>query len=291
MANGNEIKVIRLKELRSKAIQRLDNAGCDTAMLDVDLLMAAALDLDRLEIILEPDRMVGAQQVSAFDGLITRRVARQPVAQILGEKEFWGLNFKVSRDCLTPRPDSETLVEAALNSVVDKKARLNILDLGTGSGCLLLSLMSELPNSTGVGVDISEKALILARENAACHGVLSRCDFSQSDWAESLPPSVHFDIVLCNPPYIAHQEAPSLSPDVREYEPPGALFSGDNGLADYKRLAHILPGISHQGSKVFLEIGHAQGTAVTEIFGKSPARNIRIIQDLAGRDRCVALNY
>jgi release factor glutamine methyltransferase len=148
-----------------------------------------------------------------------------------------------------------------------------------------------LPNISGVGSDISKKALILARENAGCHGVLSRCDFIQSDWAENLPPSVRFDIILCNPPYIAHQEAPSLSPDVREYEPHGALFSGDNGLADYKRLAHILPGISHQGTKVFLEIGHTQGVAVMEIFGKSPARNTCIIQDLAGRDRCVALNY
>ncbi|MCF6196789.1 MAG: peptide chain release factor N(5)-glutamine methyltransferase [Emcibacter sp.] len=283
--------MVRLKELRSKAIRHLEAAGCDTAVLDVDLLMAAALGLDRLDIILNPDRAVTAQQASAFDGLIARRATREPVSQILEEKEFWGLNFKVSRDCLTPRPDSETLVEAALNSVANKKARLNILDLGTGSGCLLLALLFELPYSSGVGGDISDKALMLARENAERHGLLSRCEFIRSDWAENLAPSARFDIILCNPPYIAYEEAPFLSKDVRDYEPHEALFAGDDGLADYKKLVKILPGISHPGTKVFLEIGHAQGGLVTEIFRESPACNIRIIQDLAGRDRCVALNY
>lgn len=283
--------MITLKELRSKAIRRLENAGCDTAVLDADLLISAALSLDRLDLILDPGQTVGAQQISALDALIARRAAREPVAQILGEKEFWGLDFKVSRDCLTPRPDSETLIEAALASITDKKAALNILDLGTGSGCLLLSLMSALPNSSGIGVDISKKALRLARKNAERHELMMRCDFIQSDWAETLPPSLRFDIILCNPPYIAHAEAPSLSPDVRDYEPHGALFSGDDGLADYKRLAYILPGLSHQGAKVFLEIGHTQAEAVIEIFGKTPARNIHIITDLAERNRCVALNY
>lgn len=283
--------MVTLKELRSKAIRRLENAGCDTAVLDADLLISAALSLDRLDFILDPGRTVGAQQVNAFDALIARRAKREPVAQILGEKEFWGLDFKVSRDCLTPRPDSETLIEAALTSITDKNMALNILDLGTGSGCLLLSLMSELPNSSGMGVDISKKALRLAKKNAERHGLMMRCDFIQSDWAENLPPPLCFDIILCNPPYIAHTEAPSLSPDVRDYEPHGALFAGDDGLADYKRLAKILPGFSHQGTKVFLEIGHTQGITVAEIFGKTAARNIHIIQDLAGRDRCVALNY
>jgi len=283
--------VVTLKELRSKAIRRLENAGCDTAVLDADLLISAALSLDRLDFILDPDRTVGAQEISAFEALVARRAKREPVALILGEKEFWGLDFKVSRDCLTPRPDSETLIEAALTSITDKKAALNILDLGTGSGCLLLSLMSELPNSSGMGVDISKKALILAKKNAERHGLITRCDFIQSDWAENLSPSLRFDIILCNPPYIAHTEAPSLSPDVRDYEPHGALFAGDDGLADYKKLVKILPGISRQGTNIFLEIGHTQGVAVTEIFSKNQAQNIRIIQDLAGRDRCVALNY
>ncbi|NOZ65784.1 MAG: peptide chain release factor N(5)-glutamine methyltransferase [Alphaproteobacteria bacterium] len=283
--------MVTLKELRSKAIRRLENAGCDTAVLDADLLISAALSLDRLDFILDPDRTVGAQEISAFEALVARRAKREPVALILGEKEFWGLDFKVSRDCLTPRPDSETLIEAALTSITDKKAALNILDLGTGSGCLLLSLMSELPNSSGMGVDISKKALILAKKNAERHGLITRCDFIQSDWAENLSPSLRFDIILCNPPYIAHTEAPSLSPDVRDYEPHGALFAGDDGLADYKKLVKILPGISRQGTNIFLEIGHTQGVAVTEIFSKNQAQNIRIIQDLAGRDRCVALNY
>ena len=280
-----------LREIRLDAVRLLEEAGCDTARLDVDLLMEAAMGLSKLDIILEPDLKASEKQTEDLEKLLTRRIAREPISQILGEKEFWSLTFKVNRHCLTPRPDSETLVEAALKAISDKKIPLKILDLGTGSGCLLLSLLSELPNSSGVGVDMSERALAVATENAERFGLLTRCKFILSDWAEQLPPSSRFDIILCNPPYIAMGEKAELSPDVREYEPHSALFATDEGYREYMRLLEIIPRLAITGTAVFLEIGHTQGQRVAEMFNKTKAKNIRIIQDLAGRDRCVAFNY
>ncbi|PCI46271.1 MAG: protein-(glutamine-N5) methyltransferase, release factor-specific, partial [Alphaproteobacteria bacterium] len=206
-------------------------------------------------------------------------------------KDFWSLTFAVSRDCLTPRPDSETLIEAALKTIPDKNAALKILDLGTGSGCLLLSLMSELPNSTGVGIDMSDKALAVALANARRLGFVQRCEFMVSDWSEKLPPSAKFDIILCNPPYIAEVEMAGLDPDVRDHEPHMALFAADEGCGEYIRLSRIIPKLAVPGTNVFLEIGHTQAARVEEIFKKTGAKNIRILQDLAGRDRCVAVNF
>ena len=280
-----------LREIRLKAIGQLEAGGSDSPQLDVDLLLQAALGLSALDIMLEPDREVKDGPAENFQHLLLRRLAREPISQILGEKDFWSLTFKVSRDCLTPRPDSETLIEAALKALPDRERPVKILDLGTGSGCLLLSLMSELPNSSGVGIDLSDKALACARDNAERLGFLDRCDFILSDWAEELPSSAGFDIILCNPPYISHGEKPDLSPDVREYEPHMALFAEEEGLLEYKRLADIIPSLVTDSAAVFLEIGHKQAADIRGIFTKAGAKNIRIIPDLAGRDRCIALNY
>lgn len=261
------------------------------AVLDVDLLLAAALGLARLDIILEPRREVSQKQGVLFEKLLARRLAREPVSQILGNKDFWRHSFTVNRHCLTPRPDSETLIEAALKATSDKSAPVKILDLGTGSGCLILSLMSELPNSTGTAIDISDKALAVATTNARQLGLLARCEFILSDWAEQLPPSAKFDIILCNPPYIAETEKPHLAPDVRQYEPHMALFADDNGYREYERLAQAMPELALAGAQVFLEIGHTQAARVAAIFQNSRAKKIRIIQDLAGRDRCIVLDF
>ncbi len=280
-----------LRDIRNKAIQKLDQTGNETSGLDVDLLLEAATGLTPLEFILDPDRQIGPKQKADFQSLLERRLKREPISQILGKKDFWTLTFKVSRHCLTPRPDSETLIEAALKSIPDKKKALKILDLGTGSGCLILSLLSELPYSLGTAVDISDKALDLAKENAQRLGFQERCRFILSDWAQLLPPGEKFDIILCNPPYIAEEEAETLAPDVQGYEPHMALFAKDNGLEEYQKLGKILPGLMADGGHAFLEIGHEQGPRAAGIFKNGRAKNIRIIQDLAGRDRCIALDF
>ncbi|NOZ42993.1 MAG: peptide chain release factor N(5)-glutamine methyltransferase [Alphaproteobacteria bacterium] len=289
--------MLTVRDIRKNAILRLEGIGDDSARLDVDLLLAAALGIGVLDIILEPGRRVPDPGAALFQALLLRRMAREPVAQILGKKAFWNHEFTVSRACLTPRPDSEILIESALKVITDRQKTLKILDLGTGSGCLLLSLMAELPNSHGVGVDISDPALAVARANAERLGFEQRCDFIISDWAEQLPLSAKFDIILANPPYIALTEKPSLAPEVRNYEPALALFADDGGLREYRRLAKIIPGIIAGGGHAFLEIGWQQGAQVMDIFTKAIApninniKNIRIIPDLAGRDRCVAINF
>ena len=280
-----------LRVVRKKAIDRLIQAGCDSARLDVDLLLEEVMSLSTLDLILSPNREINLSEKQVFQALLDRRIAREPVSQILGKRDFWSLSFKVSRDCLTPRPDSETLIEAALKVICDRNAALKILDLGTGSGCLLLSLMSELPHSFGTGVDISDGALALAEENARRLGFWHRCEFLQSDWAEKLSPSAKFDIILCNPPYIAAAEKPTLDPDVRDYEPHVALFAEQGGVREYQRLAEILPKLIAPGGHVFLEIGPTQGVRVVAMFKKTGAQNIRVLQDLGRRDRCVAFHF
>ena len=294
--NGNEINVMKIRDLRIKAIRRLGQAGIDNARLDVDLLLEEALGLVPLDIILDPGRQVDDMDAAAFQALIDRRLVREPVSQILGRRDFWSLTFRVSRDCLTPRPDSETLIEAAVKAVSDKNASLKILDLGTGSGCLLLSLMSELPNSCGVGIDLSAAALTCATENARRLGFLEKCDFRVSDWVDfgveqKQQGAEKFDIILCNPPYIAEAEKDDLAPDVRDYEPHMALFAADDGYQDYEILSTVIPELSTSGGHVFLEIGHTQAVRVTGIFTKTGAKNLQILKDLAGRDRCVAFTY
>lgn len=287
--------MLTLSDMKKDAVLRLERGGNDTVRLDVDLLLEAALGVSALDIILAPMREISDREAVIFRALLDRRTAREPISQILGRKEFWSLEFRVSRDCLTPRPDSEILIESALKAVTDRKKKLKILDLGTGSGCLLLALMSELPNSHGTGVDISGKALAVARKNAERFGFQARCDFMVSDWAEQLPPSAGFDIILANPPYIAAAERAGLAPDVRDYEPDVALFAGQEGLREYYRLAKTIPEIIADGGHAFIEIGHRQGLQVVDIFTKTTAGNIagniRIIPDLAGRDRCVAMDF
>ncbi len=280
-----------LRDIRLEAIRRLDQAGCDSPQLDVDLLLEEVSGLTPLDIMLQPDRPVSAKEQAGFQELFRRRAGREPMSQILGRKDFWSLTFAVNRHCLTPRPDSETLIEAALKTIPHKDKPLGILDLGTGSGCLILSLLSELPHSRGVAVDISDKALALARRNAENLGLQDRCEFIMSHWAEQLPVGEKFDIILCNPPYIAEGCAGSLAPEVGDYEPHMALFATNDGYGEYEKLAGTLPALMVSGGNAFLEVGHEQGQRVVEIFKKTPAKNIRIIQDLGRRDRCVAMVF
>lgn len=289
--NGNKINMPKLIELRKQAIGQMDEEGILSARLDVDLLLEQALGVSALDIILEPGRDVSDREVTIFNALLQRRLIHEPISQILGRKDFWSLSFKVTGDCLTPRPDSETLIEAALKIINDRAAALRILDMGTGSGCLLLSLMVELPNSQGTAVDISEKALALARENAETLGLAPRCDFIQSDWADALPKNAIYDVIICNPPYISPEEAVELDRDVREYEPHIALFAEENGLKEYKRLAEIIPNLIKPGGYAFLEIGYKQAAAVVEIFKNTSINKVKVIKDLAGRDRCLALYF
>lgn len=253
--------------------------GGDTPRLDAEVLLAHQLGCTRGELLLNQDRSIDAE---AFEKLIIRRVTGEPIAHITGEREFWSLSLKVTPDVLIPRPDSETLIDVALRLCTPPPRR--ILDLGTGSGALLLAALSEWPDATGLGIDRSPAALAVAQDNAQRLGLGQRAAFQPGNWGQGLDQG--FDLVLSNPPYIAETEA--LSAGVRDHEPAMALFAGADGLDDYRRILPQLPGLLNPGALAVLEIGHTQGPA---LLAMAAAHGLAasLHPDLAGRDRCAAL--
>ena len=254
--------------------------GGETPRLDAEVLLAHHLGCARGDFLLNPERNFDPQD---YEKLVERRANGEPVAHITGTREFWSVTLKVSPAVLIPRPDTETLVEVALKLCARPPAR--ILDLGTGSGALLLACLSEWPNATGLGVDASLAALAVAQENAQSTGLAGRANLRLGDWGEGL--SERFDLILSNPPYIAETE--ELSEEVRTFEPASALFAGGNGLDDYRRILPQLPGLLNPGGLAVLEIGHKQGPALMAMAADH-GFTASLHPDLAGRDRCVALN-
>jgi release factor glutamine methyltransferase len=257
------------------AARRLASVS-DTPRLDAELLLAHAIGISREVLLLGlRDRMPPA----TFEPLVARRLSHEPVAYILGYRDFWTIDLVVSPAVLIPRPDSETLIEAAVRHF-GKAGPRAVLDLGTGSGALLLAALAEWPNATGLGIDASPAAVAVARANADRLGLSDRAGIRAGGWNEASAGT--FDLVLCNPPYI-EQDAP-LPIDVAHYEPASALFAGADGLDDYRALAPLLR--LPPGGIACFEIGSSQAVAVSALFRD---RNFRTLvkQDLAGRDRCV----
>lgn len=248
------------------AAKRLAQAGIDSARADARLLWNAA----------QGDSI-------AFDALIARRLAREPIAYILGHKEFWSLDFAVGPGVLVPRPDTETLIEEAIRLVPDRTARLRIADLGTGSGAILCAALTEFPNATGMGWEASPAAHAFAARNAA-RLIGPRAEVRLGDWNQASGP---FDLVFSNPPYIPAADIESLDPDVAAFEPHAALDGGPDGLDAYRGLAALLPKILAPGGFALLEIGIGQAPAMGTLFQK--LQLIRIVPDLAGIPRCVLL--
>jgi release factor glutamine methyltransferase len=268
-------------EALREAARRL-GAVSDTARLDAELLMAEALGVSRSELLL---RHIGDPEPELFAGLVTRRLGYEPIAQIFGRKEFYGREFRVCRDVLTPRADSETTVAAAL-AACPPDAR--ILDCGTGSGALLLTLLAELPGATGIGIDRSQAALAVAADNAARLGLADRAEMRLGDWREPGwgQDLGKFDRVISNPPYV--EEGAKLDPSVRDFEPAGALFAGPEGLDDYRVLVPQLSDLLEPDGVAVLEIGASQAEAVAAIAADAGfASEVR--RDLGGRPRALVL--
>lgn len=265
-----------------RAATALLGPGTDTARLDAELLMAHALGVSRSDLFL---RRMRDPAPAAFDELVARRAAHEPVAYILGEQEFFGLPFKVTAQVLIPRADSEVLVEAALEARPDAR---RVLDCGTGSGALLLAALHHLPCAEGVGIDRSLDALVIAAANSRAldlegRAELRRADWTQPGWAAELG---QFDLILANPPYV--EEAAELDPSVREHEPAGALFAGPDGLDAYRVLIPQLPGLLAPAGVALVEIGHTQAEAVSAIAAAAGMES-RLHRDLGGRPRVLEL--
>jgi release factor glutamine methyltransferase len=240
------------------------DGALDSPDLDARLLVGHALGLNHTALTANSDRPLSAEDIAILAALATRRLAHEPVARITGHKEFWSLELAVTPATLVPRPDTETVVEAALVAIADKSRPMRIADFGTGTGALLLALLSELPNATGVGTDISTPALITARNNAMQCGVASRAHFVASDYGAALRGP--FDLVVSNPPYIASGEIAALDTDVRDYDPRIALDGGPSGLNGYRSLVVDARRILTPDGILVVELGASQATSVSEIM-------------------------
>ena len=263
------------------AIARLRKGGIPDAPRDARILLAHAMGLapERLTLHL-PDAMTGEAQ-RRLEAAIAARLRRQPVAQITGQRLFWGRAFQVTPDTLDPRPETEVLVAEALSRPFVKMA-----DLGTGTGCILISCLLDMPMATGLGADLSPAALAVAQGNATAHGLGNRARFVLSDWFSAI--DGRFDLIVSNPPYIAETEMAALSPEVRDHEPHLALTPGGDGLDAYRAIARGAGARLIAGGRLLLEIGPTQGAAVSALLAAQGFEGIRILPDLDGRDRVVA---
>ena len=263
------------------ALPRLQAAGVEGAARDLRLLLAFATGIppDRLTPVLA-DPLPGAA-AARFEAAVTARVARQPVSQIVGGRLFWGRWFRVTPDVLDPRPETETLIAAALDGEFSR-----VLDLGTGSGAILITLLAERAGATGTGVDLSPKALSVAAANAAALSVAGRATFLQSDWLSAV--RGRFDLVVANPPYIAQADMPGLSPEVRLWEPRLALTPGGDGLDACRSILRDVRSVLVPSGRALLEIGASQGDAVAALCQSAGLQAVTVLQDMDGRDRVVS---
>ena len=270
------------------AVLELQRAHVESASLDARLLLEHVLGVSREQLLLGMDNALTEDQQHEYRKLVSLRASRRPLAQILGRREFWGMEFTVSDATLDPRPDSETLIEAVLERVSHRAAPLSILDLGTGTGCLLLSLLRELPCARGMGVDISPGALAVARENAQSLELSQRVQFIGSNWCEHVEGA--FDIVISNPPYIPTQDIEALEPEVSCFEPRLALDGGQDGLDCYRTIVEKLPKLLNPSGFAAFEIGIGQQCALEMLAQQHGLKVDAVKKDLGGIPRVVVIN-
>jgi release factor glutamine methyltransferase len=260
--------------------------------VDARVLIGHALHLERARLIAQSDRVLEAREINTISALAARRLKREPVSRIFGQKEFWSIALTITADVLVPRPETETVVEGALDFAVRgglRMEKLRILDIGTGSGALLLALLRELPNAAGVGTDISAAALDVARGNAHRSGLAGRCTFVACDIASGVEGP--FDLLVSNPPYIKHDEIMSLAPEVRNYDPAVALDGGADGLTAYRSIASDVRRLLAPGGRMFVELGADQETAVRELFTNAGLTVGVARKDLAGIPRVLGAGF
>ncbi len=272
-------------EALTRAAKRLGEAGIERPQAEARILLEAASGRGRGQLIAFPEQVLTEAQWATFEAQVGRRCAREPISRILGGREFWSLRFAVGPSTLDPRPDSETLISAVLARIPDREASISLLDLGTGTGCLLLALLSELPRASGIGIDIAPSALETAKANAEALGLAARASFQTGDWASGI--SAQFDVIVSNPPYIESKAIDGLAPEVAQYDPRAALDGGADGLSAYRALIPQAAARLNPGGLLALEIGEGQGRAVRALAADAAFRDPGSVDDLAGIERCL----
>jgi len=274
-----------LRDLIAGMAARLAEAGIEDVRAEAWLLLAAATGRERAALMAGVGGDLDPAAHARLEDLLRRRLAREPMAYILGEKEFWSLPLAVAPGVLVPRPETETVVEAALGQIRDRTAPLRVLDLGTGSGCLLLALLSELPNASGIGIDASVTAHSVAEANAQRLGLAERARFVVADWGREL--SGPFETIVSNPPYVREGDWASLQPEIRDFESRAALLAGADGLDAYRALAPDCLRLLARDGTLALEIGQGQGDALTAILAAHGLQVVERRADLSGIERCL----
>jgi len=274
---------MKLGELFEQAVEELSKAKVETPRLDAEILFMDALSLSKPDLVLQKSRDLSDDEVAKLKKFMDMRAERMPVSRIIGKRDFWKYTFALNENTLDPRADSETLIEAVVRDY-DKDAKVRILDMGTGSGCLLLSLLGDLVNAKGVGIDTSVGAVSMAKKNAEANGFGDRADFVPVDWrdGEVLGNLGKFDVVIANPPYIPLADIEGLQPEVKDYDPMLALAGGEDGLLAYRQIAMVLPLILDAGGAFYTETGRGQEENVKEIFTKSGFAFVGEYKDLGG---------
>lgn len=267
------------------ATARLKEGRIDSPSIDSRLLLEVAANCSRTDILTDPYRAMTPDQLSTLDGYVDRRLKREPVSRILGRKGFWKIMLNVTPDVLSPRPDTEAILDVVMLAFAPHES-FTMIDLGTGSGAILLATLAERAAAKGVGTDISTEALAVARENAANLDLDNRCDFIRTEWATGFGDR-SFDLVVSNPPYIPSDDIPGLDPEVRDHDPLLALDGGPDGLVAYRELAPEIMRILKPGGTFAVEIGWDQGPQVKTLFEQAGFENVIVVKDLSDRDRVV----
>ncbi len=277
---------LNLLQAWQSAKARLDAAGLEGPVIDARLLVEAAADATRADIVTDPYRALTPEQEQRLVDYLDRRERREPVSHILGRKGFWKIMLSVTPDVLTPRPDTEVIVDYVLKKFPGEATAFHMLDLGVGSGAIVLSILAERPRAKGLATDISDEALAVARENAANLGLANQIAFARGNWTEGLA-DASFDVVVSNPPYIASEVIETLEPEVKDHEPRLALDGGADGLDAYRHLAPEILRVLKPGGLFAVEIGYDQKDAVEALFNDAGAGDVWTIKDLSTNDRVV----
>ena len=276
---------LTIGRLLDRSAARLASAGIAESRHEARLILALALGVEPATVLGWPERPVEPEPAATAEALVARRVGGEPFSRLRGKREFWSLDFALSPDTLDPRPDTETLIAAALADIPDRAAPRLVVDFGTGTGCLLLALLSELPQARGVGIDISPGAVTVAQNNAAALGLAGRVEFRVGGWGTQIDGEA--DVILANPPYIPSSEIGSLPVEVSAFDPRSALDGGADGLSAYRALGAAIRGLLGPAGRAYIEIGAGQGLQVARILGESGLTVSAVCRDLAGIERCV----
>ena len=269
-----------------EAVVLMKAAGLDTPVLDARLIVQHALGISWDTLYLKEDRSLTEAERARLESELARRAAHEPVSRIVGRRHFWTLDLAVSPDTLDPRADTESLIETVVAAIPERNQPLRILDLGTGTGAILLALLAEYPNATGFGIDLSDGALTTAHANAESHGLAARASFAAGNWTEGL--AGPFDVIVSNPPYIEKGDLSGLPPEVREHDPVLALDGGADGLDAYRAIIPAIPALLSPGGFAVLEIGAGQADAVTRIARDHGLAPLGRRTDLGGIERALS---